>query len=299
MNLEHDRCSELLGPLLRGELSEREATSVEDHIAGCEDCRAERKGLEALIGARAPIEPLSDLERARLHRAITEAMPAGAHSARTIVPEPAKPWTARIAPYLGAAAALVLVVFGATQIDLGGSDEGGAATGGAALRESDASGGGGDGGGSANDTVSGEAAVADSAPAPGPSFQPDAGTIERESLRRFGARNEPFTTFARSYETKDAAQLTEPYLDDLAAAGAETGDPDTIVQCGRQVLDSQDGPTLPAYAGYGEMEERDVLMMGFVYSAADSGPLDKFMLWVWPRDDCSIPSEYQFGTIKP
>ena len=40
-------------------------------------------------------------------------------------------------------------------------------------------------------------------------------------------------------------------------------------------------------------------MMGFVYSAEDSGPLDKFMLWIWPRGDCSVPDEYQFGTIKP
>ena len=80
---------------------------------------------------------------------------------------------------------------------------------------------------------------------------------------------------------------------------AATGDPATITECGEQILSAQNDPTLPAYAGYGELESEDVLMMGFVYSGADAGPLDKFMLWIWPRDDCSIPSEYQFGKIKP
>ena len=65
------------------------------------------------------------------------------------------------------------------------------------------------------------------------------------------------------------------------------------------MLGAQDNPTLPAYAGYGEMEERDVLMMGFVYTPTENGPLDKFMLWIWPRGDCSVPEEYQFGLIKP
>ncbi|MGH2755955.1 MAG: zf-HC2 domain-containing protein, partial [Actinomycetota bacterium] len=123
MNLEHERCSELLGPLLRGELSERETALVKEHLAGCEECRAERLGLEALAGAPGVMavsaEPLSELERARLHRAVSAALP----HPRTIVPDTPKPWVARLAPYLGAAAALVLVVFGVTQMDLGGSDE--------------------------------------------------------------------------------------------------------------------------------------------------------------------------------
>ena len=133
MNLEHDRCSELLGPLLRGELSEQEARSVEDHIAGCEECRAEKRGLQALLGApevmKVSAEALSEIERARLHKAVSAAMPGS----RTIVSEPAKPWTARIAPYLGAAAAVILLAFGVTQVDLGGSDDEGASDGGAAV----------------------------------------------------------------------------------------------------------------------------------------------------------------------
>jgi hypothetical protein len=156
------------------------------------------------------------------------------------------------------------------------------------------------GGNDADDSVAdGLGESAKDAPAPGPSFEPEAGTIERNSLRRFGARDTLFKNFASSYVTEDADELTQPYLEDLADASAPVGDPDTVTECGQQVIDSQENPTLPAYAGYGELDERDVLMMGFVYSAENSGPLDKFMLWIWPRDDCSIPNEYQFGTIHP
>ena len=305
MNLEHERCSELLGPLLRGELSEQQATSVEDHIAGCEECRAEKEGLQALIGAPAlmsvPAEPLTEFEKARLRRAVAGAMPAASPAARTIVSEPGKPWAARIAPYLGTAAALILVVFGATQLDLGGSDDDSGAGDGTAIEQDSSGGGRGADEGASNDTAvtSGEALAEDGAPAPGPSFEPEAGDIERTGLRRFGSTDPLFKSFALTLTTDDAESLNEQYLRDLASAGAAAGDPATITECGQQVLTSQDSPTLPAYAGYGELEKKDVLMMGFVYSGADAGPLDKFMLWIWPRDDCSIPSEYQFGKIKP
>jgi len=279
---------------------------VEDHIAGCEECRAEKEGLKALTGAPAllsvPAEPLTELERARLHRAVAGAMPAASPAARTIVSEPGKPWAARIAPYLGTAAALILVVFGATQLDLGGSDdESGAGDGGAAIERDGSDGAGGGDEGASNDTAvtSGDAFAEDNAPVPGPSFEPEAGDIERTSLRRFGSRDPLFKSFALTLTTDDAENLDQQYLRDLATAGAATGDPATITECGEQILSAQNDPTLPAYAGYGELESEDVLMMGFVYSGADAGPLDKFMLWIWPRDDCSIPSEYQFGKIKP
>ena len=306
MNLDHDRCSELLGPLLRGELSEREARSVEDHIAGCEECRAEKRGLQALAGApevmKVSAEELSDIERARLHKAVRAAMPGS----RTIVSEPPKPWTARIAPYLGAAAAVILVAFGVTQFDLGGSDDEGAADGGAALRESDEDVSSGE---AAPEGVAGDAAgeAGEDAPAPNPSFESTAGVIQREELRDFGSKEEPFVTFSQTYAVEDAETLGTKFLSDLDGAAMRTlntseeslSDEDTITECGEQVLEAQDNPTLPAYAGYGQLEKKDVLMMGFVYSAEDSGPLDKFMLWIWPRGDCSVPDEYQFGTIKP
>ena len=307
MNLEHDRCSELLGPLLRGELSEREARSVEDHIAGCEECRAEKRGLQALLGApevmKVSAEELSDIERARLHKAVRAALPGS----RTIVSEPPKPWTARIAPYLGAAAAVILVAFGVTQFDLGGSDDEGTADGGAALRESDEEAFNDQGGAEAG--AGGDSAdVAEDAPDPGPSFESNAGVIQRNELRRFGSKEEPFVTFSQTFAVEDAETLRTKFLSDLDGAAQRTlsntseeslSDEDTITECGEQVLEAQDNPTLPAYAGYGQLEKKDVLMMGFVYSAEDSGPLDKFMLWIWPRGDCSVPDEYQFGTIKP
>jgi hypothetical protein len=303
MSLEHDRCSELLGPLLRGELSEQDAISVEEHIAGCEECRAERRGLEALTSApgvmKVSAEPLSEIERARLHRAIADALPAS----RTVVSEPPKPWGARIAPYLGAAAAVILVVFGATQINLGGSDDDGAESGAASLDSSTEGGGGGDRAGDTEGIASqGGAVAAEDAPAPGPSFDADAGVIERSSLRDFGSEDVLFKSFAQTYQVEDAEELKTEYLRMLATddSARELSDAsDGITECGNQILTQQDNPTLPAYAGYGELEKQDVLMMGFVYSAADSGPLDKFMLWVWPRGDCSIPTESQSGKIKP
>ena len=266
--------------------------------------RAEKRGLQALIGApevmKVSAEELSDIERARLRKAVSAAMPGS----RTIVSEPSKPWTARIAPYLGAAAVVILVAFGVTQFDLGGSDSESSSDGGAAVQESDE-------GSSGEDAPEGgggdTAGVAEDAPAPNPSFESTAGVIQRSELRNFGSKEEPFVTFSRTFAVEDAEALGTKFLSDLDDAATRTtntseeslSDEDTITECGEQVLEAQDNPTLPAYAGYGELERKAVLMMGFVYSAEDSGPLDKFMLWIWPRGDCSVPDEYQFGTIKP
>jgi hypothetical protein len=43
---------------------------------------------------------------------------------------------------------------------------------------------------------------------------------------------------------------------------------------------------------------RDALLLGFAYSSGDRGPLDRFMFWVWPRDDCEAPLDYVSARIK-
>jgi anti-sigma-K factor RskA len=114
-----------LSGYLLGRLDYGERASVEEHLAGCERCRAAAGELEAtaalLARAAAPVAPPADLEQRTLNavRAIAEGNPERleAAGARPRVGMPRLSWPRRLALAGAAVAALGLAVFGGTLID--------------------------------------------------------------------------------------------------------------------------------------------------------------------------------------
>jgi anti-sigma-K factor RskA len=114
-----------LGAYLLGRLHDLERASLEEHLAGCERCRAAAAELEATAGllarAAAPVAPPADLEERTLSavRAIAEGNPGRveAAGARPRVRPPRWSWPRRLALAGAAAAALALAVFGGTLLD--------------------------------------------------------------------------------------------------------------------------------------------------------------------------------------
>lgn len=113
----HDRCSESLGPFLRGELAPVEAEAVAGHLAICAQCTRERDALAAVLAVE--VEPLSGAERARLASAV-----AAQRRAEVVAFAPAKTgWRARLAPALGAAALIAVVAVSAVWFASGGGED--------------------------------------------------------------------------------------------------------------------------------------------------------------------------------
>jgi len=322
MNIDHERCSENLGAYLRGELHADTHRAVAAHLAGCEECELELRGLTALTAEPASPDSLTDDERVALHRSLAAARSV---SAKTIAPARRSPW-ARVAPVLGAAALVVLGVFALTRVDFqGGDDEGDAAGADRALEEqaelpdtevevggpdiasgepkalSDASAEAEGGGQAASAEEFGSVdesrtAAFQGAAAVAARFDPDAGSFDADDLRRYAANQAPFTLFPLSYRASDAdAPLSRSYLESLAGAAPRIDDGTLLRSCGEQVL-QQDIPILPVYGAFGKLDGRDVLVLGFVY--ARNGELDRFRVWVWPRGDCDIPVLTQDGNIR-
>lgn len=321
MTDDHDIYSEQLAPYARGEFDASAQSRIEAHLSDCSSCRAELSGLRALLAAAGPA--MDEIERARLHRAVSSAIPV----------EPAAPARrgigARIAPALGAAALLALFVFGAAQVftGAGGDDEsGGADAGAGAVLEADSGEQLADEGmqlglppasgkvsaGSATDgstepsaqgdtddgTAAGEDAgsaggsggsgVAYSARAAEPYFEPGPRTLSESALRRLGRARDPFVSFAATYTAGDGTDR-DAQVTSLTMASPE---PAEVRSCAEGVL-SRDPNALPAYGALGTFEGRYVLALGFV--TAPGGPLDRYDIWVWDFGDCSSVA----GALRP
>lgn len=106
-DMTHERCSELLLPHQRGELSGALTERVAEHLAGCPECSLEARGLGALLTGSLHVE-LDDLERRRLRTNIRAALSEEAD------PRPGEGWRRHAAPLLAAAALVVLVAVGLT-----------------------------------------------------------------------------------------------------------------------------------------------------------------------------------------
>lgn len=315
MTDEHHPISELLAPYERGELGAPETAAVEDHLASCDECRAELAGVRALFGAPGPA--MEEIERARLRRAVLSAT-TGQRA------EPPGPSLAsRIAPALGAAALLALFVFGAAQLftgGLGGDDSGESATDaagradsgsdesalayqdgalglpatgprsseglavGAAPEEDTAEGQSSDG-----DTASGDAGgdepaaaeIADSAD-PQPYFEPQPRVLSERALHRLGRSRDPFAAFSLAYMAGDGTDR-EALTTALSLASPEPGE---VRACANGVLD-QDANAVPAYGALGSFEGRYTLVLGFVTAPRASAALSRYDIWVWNFGDCS------------
>lgn len=306
---DHERCSELLRPYVEGELAADAARDVEAHLHSCAACAAEHR---ALLALQAP-EPagLSDMERARLRRAVLEeAVPAPAATSEP--PEPSER-RARLFPLLGAAAIVALIaVFAYIGVDgMSGSDEG------ASMSEVEggdaadvAEGGGGDGGArseaeSLEDTAGGTAGGAGSqataeAPPPEPTFRESIGEVDRARLNRIGRRGLPLVVFSRAYTVADVETLRDDFVEQLAEqAPAARGR--QIRECVASI--TSNFPTaLPAYGAIGEFvdrPQREVLIVAFAWTNEPQGPLDQSMVWAWPLGNCDAVAHYSKNVIEP
>lgn len=104
--IDHDRCSELLPAFVAADLGAENTAAVRDHLATCEQCRAEKAGLEALRAGAGP--GLSERERALLHHGVTAAV--GAEPEVTVISlERKRSLGAYAARALGAAAAITII----------------------------------------------------------------------------------------------------------------------------------------------------------------------------------------------
>lgn len=310
-SMDHERCSELLGSYLAGELSEQEGAAVEDHLSGCSDCEQERVALMAL--AAEDVEPLGDEDRTLLRERVGAALaPPGGD----VIGIETTRRQARRGQVVGIAASLVLLVAGLFYVGtrgLGGADDE-AATGGAEpagpagepiesreegrLRNSTK--GRALGAETTQDAESADAAFgAAGGLAAAPIFDARAGNVTERRLTRLGRRGEPFVSFAATYTVSDALARRDDFLDDLVALAPNSATGDDVRACSERTFSGAVDAILPAYGALGRLNREDVLILGYAWSDRSEGPLDRWMFWAWSPGNCDgLNSLYQTGRIR-
>jgi len=300
----HERCSELLGNYVTGELSSDERSLVDDHLAGCADCAAERDALLAL--AAAEVEPLTEGERAELRASVLDGI-ATSDPSTVLADEtdavivPLGGWRSKATRYVGVAAMLAILAVGFVYIGniVTGSD--GASQGGGVennLGQADSGGG--------EDEVATESAPAREGAGDGPLadnqnkelqwrlskdsflnsepasvFEDDQGDLSLGALDEL-ARRPVFRSFSEIYTVRQARRSIDPSL----AALAETVPPElaeAIDDCGRTALGELADPGLAAYATTGSVDGRESLVIGFVTGTRS---LDRYRLVAFGLEDC-------------
>jgi len=313
--IDHERCSELLGPFVHGELGGGAAAEVEAHLANCAECSRESVALDVLTRGESPT--LTELERARLRRVVlSEAVPMPDEDHTTVAPAPERQTGARLFQLLGAAAA-VAVIGGFAYLGLGGGmggEDGGAGgdTSTSAGRSEadeesaesleDSAGGGtfdqsGKDSGAAGTT--GQTLEAQARAAPAPTFEADLGLVDEKRLTKLGRSGPPLVIFSRAYSTTDVGERQGAFIEEVAAQ-APTSRGDDIRECAATI--SAEFPrSLLAYAALAEFEDRgDILVLAFAWTDEDAGPLDQSMVWAWSIGDCDgIPVYYSKNVIRP
>jgi hypothetical protein len=289
---------------------------VEEHLATCEDCRLEAAAVKAL---RAPtVSRLTDKERLALEHKVMAGIADDTPATVTEL-QPRTKVGARIAQVMGAAAAIAVF---ATLLYLGSSmggddsaDESGAA--GDAIEQAESSLEDRDekrakrpqpiaaadsadaGTGAAGGNAAGEDAAASYKSAPDPRFTVADEPYTSSDLQKLGESSLASVTFAHYYTARDA-DGRDALLDQLvAAAEASSGSEvsSQVYECGLQVLDTED-PTIPTFGALAEVDGAPVLVLGFVWSRAPSGPLDRYMVWAWERGDCATAVDFVDGRVE-
>ena len=305
--IDHARCSELLPAFLKGELGEADAAAVRDHLSGCDECRSERTGLEALLAAGG--DALTTEEQTRLERGVMSAI-----APADVIPMPARrSFGARAAQLLGAAAAITLIggfiYLGVTGGGSGGGEAGVAqdALDAADAPEPAAEGAGGGGGDrmsrgkeeqGTTDTAAGSLADDDAGFRP-PMFAATRDSYTSAELERLGESSDPSVMSANYYNAGDAdrdASLLEQLVDSARSnAGNEIAA--QVEECSQRVLDSQDS-IVPTFGILGELDGTEAVIVGFAWTSRSSGSLDQYMVWAWERGDCDVTLEYISGRIR-
>jgi hypothetical protein len=284
MTIDHDRCSELIAPFVRGELPGRDAAQVREHLDGCDVCSAEERAVKALL-APATTPQMSEIERARLHRRLEDATTAEAGS-RDHARRARSGWSAGIAVW-GASAAVLAVVGGFLYLGLsnGGGDDSRSAIGG-------------EGGGAAQEAgAPAEDDSAGSGVAPEPTFIDRLDRLTDRELEATGRRGSVANQFASAYRVDDVVENQTPAVATLAGQAPESLR-EQIRRCADVVFEGQP-QSLPASGRLGTYQGRTVLVLTFAWSDEPAGPLDRFMVWAWPEGgSCDTPIAYRFGTIK-
>jgi hypothetical protein len=301
--IDHERCSELLGPHLRGELDAGEARSVADHLASCTECRDERRALEALLSG-GPEEPegLTDVDRARLHRSVWDE----------VRPEPARPKRSlgsRLAPFVGAAALVALIAVGIVSGGTGGDDADGGGESGSADMSTEISGndsgatGGEEPAAEESEARNGDEEVTDaveeetnlSAADPGssPYFEQEAGIFSQARFRLIG-RGGPFTNYAEKFDAARATEIQADYFGLLErAAPPEVGD---VRPCAERAAAEFGNTALAGYGGTGTYEGAAALVLGFAYSS-NAEDVDTWGFAILDESDCRRIIEVFSGRI--
>ena len=312
--IDHLRCSELLPAFLDRTLGPSDAAAVEAHLESCDECRAERRGLELLRSEET--DGLSTSERGALERGVMAGIAQDPDTATVVTLPPRRQFGARVAGVLGAAAVVVVI---ATFFYLGvsgGDDQSPSLSGGDTQEVEDEAGRSverstrfnnkaGSGGGESADRGPVPAAAQDTTSsaglraAPSPRFRVDEKPLTGADLQKRGESSLESVTFAASYSANDARgsrTLLEQLVDaaDNAAGGEVAAQ---VEECGGQVLDSED-PTIPTFGSVGELDGREVLVLGFAWTRRSSGPLDRYMVWAWERGSCDVLVDYVDGKIE-
>lgn len=308
--IDHDRCSELLGDFLAGKLSEDERRAVANHLANCEPCRSERAGLALLLEGE-PVTLTPD-ERARLETGVMSAI--GESGDGVVVPlQKRATFGSGAARLLGAAAAITAI---ATFIYFGvagsGGEDAGNGSGVTARTEFDApaeeavggdtAGGGGRGSRTKNKagTTTGLEAAADSLQdSPAPTFVVSRDPYSSAELQKLGESSLPSVTFANAYRADDAdssATVLEQLVR-LAEQNAGGDIADQVEECAGRVLGSEES-ILPTFGATGEVNGDDALVLGFAWTSRARGSLDRYMVWAWQQGNCDVTLEYIEGRIE-
>lgn len=314
-SFDHDRVSESLPAFLDGTLGEADARLVEEHLATCEDCRLEASAVNAL---RAPtVSLLTDKERLSLEHKVMAGI-ADDRPATVTELQPRTKVGARIAQVMGAAAAIA--VFGTLLYlgsSMGGGDSADEPAVGTAIEQAESSLedrseerakrsepiAAADSANAGTGTDGGEAASEDAQTsyksAPDPRFTVVDEPYTSSDLQKLGESSLASVTFAHYYTARDA-DGRGALLDQLvAAAEASSGSEVStqVYECGLQVLDTED-PTIPTFGALAEVDGTPVLVLGFVWSRATSGPLNRYMVWAWERGDCATAVDFVDGRVE-
>jgi hypothetical protein len=305
---DHERCSELLRDYVAGELPGSESTWVEEHLAGCTSCRAEASVVRDLFAEE--VDPLSELESSRLHRAVWSSIHTGAGG--IVIAPGRRSWARRVSPALGAAALIALVAVGAAQVMKGPSDnaaslaqreratDGSEAGVGSSSAGSAGAGGSGPVNGPKAESKAKTTVSAAQISGPRPTFAPRVGRVGSKDLKLTGSTAEPFTSFATAYKGRDATRLQGAFLQALSRKAPDAQTRGDIRTCGNSVMDrGGDYRFLPAYGGYATIRNHPALLIGFVYAFDRGEALDRFQLWAWRRPGCDEVLLYSKGPVRP